>query len=292
MLVPGTRNDYTYSINNLDALRQKIVLAIPLPAVGDLARMIDSSEPLQKLYKNVEIQAQTYSDLLGLAQRIDIYIEAIVGVILSSGVGAEDGNEVSIKLPKASQLSNVVEALSRIDKIFSQAMSVLPESPAVNVKRWENGSLWIDMLVGSASGVVLIGGLTWAAACAFKKYQEGRLLEKMTDSLGLKNDLLAVLRDGVDKAVNEIIDAEAKRLDAKHSKGKGDVETIGRLQFCIRELYEMIRVGTEVHPSLLAPEDVRNVFPNMEEVLGLPSTQKLLTQHGENQEESSVKDGV
>ena len=261
-----------------------------LPVVGPLASEINRSQPLQMLYEQVDVEAQLYATLLGLAQRIDIYIEAIVGVIASSGAGAADENEVSIKLPTANQLSNVVESLSRIDKILSQAMSILPESPPISVRRWENGSLWIDMLVGSASGVVLIGGIAWAAACAFKKYQEGRLLEKMSESLGMKNEVLGVLRDGVDRAVNEIIDAEAKRLDEKHSKAKGEVETIGRLQFCIRELYEMVRAGTEVHPSLLAPEDVKNVFPNMEEVLGLPSTQKLLTQHSDKNEEASVQE--
>lgn len=270
-----------HTVERLSDLRIKVHLATELPVIGPLASEINESQPLQMLYEKVDIEPQTWMTLSSTANKIDVYIEAIIAVITAVSGGSPDENEVSIKIPSANQLGSVTESLSRIDRFLNQAMSILPESPSFTVRRWDNGSLWIDVLVSSVSGVILIGGLAWAAACAFKKYQEGRILEKMTESLGMKNELLGVIRDGVDKAVNEVIDAEARRLDAKHSKAKGEPESIQRLQFCIRELYEMVRSGTEIHPSLLAPEDVKNVFPNMEEILSLPSTQKLLTDQGE-----------
>ena len=277
----GIKASSTYVVQRLPELRQKVNMAAPLPVIGSLVLEMNDSAVLQTLYPRIVLDIKTFLELSSLAQRIDAYVDAIIGVIVASGGDNIEENEVSIRLPLATQIASVADSLSRLDRVLNQAMSVLEESPKISVKRWENGSLWVDILVGSISGVVLIGGLAWAAACAFKKYQEGRVLEKLTESLGMKNQVLGVIRDGVDKAVNVVIDAEARRLDEKHSKGKGDPETIKRLQFCISELYDMMRAGTEVHPSLLAPEEVKNLFPNMEEVLSLPSTQKMLKEHSD-----------
>jgi hypothetical protein len=65
---------------------------------------------------------------------------------------------------------------------------------------------------------------------------------------------------------------------------KGDPETIQRLTHCVRSLFEMMQQGTEVHPSLTSPQEVKDVFPNMAEVLGLPSPTKLLKDHSESDE--------
>ena len=285
----STKAASAYSINNLDVLRDKVQMAVMLPVVEKIAIEFSELAPLQMAYRWVDIDHMAYLKLNALARKLDIYIEAMAGVIAGSNDEGATENEVSIRLPSANHLASVSESLARLDKVFGQAMSVLPESPKVTVKRWETGSLWIDILVGSVSGVVLIGGLAWAAACSYKKFQEGRLLEKMSESLGIKNEVLGAIRDGVARSVDEMISAEAARLEAKHSKGKGDPETIQRLQFCIREFYDMIRSGAEIHPSLQAPEDVKNVFPNMEQVFGLPSAQKLLKEHGEG--DPSPQDG-
>ena len=139
---------------------------------------------------------------------------------------------------------------------------------------------------------MLIGGITWAAACAFKKFQEGKLIEKLSEGIDIKNEALVSMRDSVAFAIESVIQAEAPRLDAKHSKGKGDPETIQRLQYCIRQTYEMIKEGTEIHAALVAPEDVKNVFPNMAEILGLPSAQKLLKEHAEAEQKQDSPPGA
>lgn len=270
------------SVIALDALRVKLGEAMRLPALASRAKAIYESPPLRLDYESVAIEKSVYVGLRAQAAAIDSFVEAIL--IFLGAFTPVMGSEISVKLPPVSQLSDVILRLEKTEKIFSQALSILDEPTTIKVVGWENGSLWVDLAVGSAAGVALIGGITWAAACAYKKYQEGRLVEKMSEGFGIRNEMLSSLRESVSKAIDSVVEAEASRLDAKHSKGKGDPETIQRLQFCIRQTFDMIKEGTEIHPALMAPEEVKNVFPNMAEMLALPSTQKLLKEHSDGSE--------
>lgn len=280
--------NWRYTVSNLPQLREKLEAALSIPVVQKIAELLYTSKPLRMAYAEVDIQSSAYPPLKALADKIDVYLESMELLLKSIGASDSGDAEISVKLSKASNLSEVNIQLESLDQTLTQALSVLPEPPTLRVSRWENGSLWIDLLVGSAAGVMLIGGVTWAAACAFKKFQEGKLIEKASESLGIKNEVLGSLRDGVAFAIETVIQAEAKRLDEKHSKNKGDAETIQRLQHCIRQTFDMIKEGTEIHPALMMPEDVKNVFPNMAELLALPSAQKLLKEHAEAEGEQST----
>lgn len=268
-----------YFINQLPELRSKLEDAMLVPVLSSMAEKIYTTPPLRIASDTVQVELGFFTEFKSLAATLDVYCRAMLQTLDFLAQGSE--GDLAIKLPPISDLSAIVSKLEKLEQVFAQAMSTLPDPPTLKVAKWEKGSLWIDLTVGSAAGVALIGGVTWAAACAYKKYQEGKLLEKMSDGLGIKNEVLASLRDGIAFAIETEIQAEAKRLDEKHSKGKGDPETIERLQYCIRETFEMIKEGTEIHPALMAPEDVKNAFPNMAEILTLPSTQKLLKDHAE-----------
>lgn len=273
-----------FSIKNLPGLREKIEIAVLLPAISNLAIRMNKSRPLSLAYEDIIVTYADYLALHSLAVKIDNYIDCVIQFLEDQGVDGADEIGVSVKLAEASSLFEVNKKIERLDGMLGQALSILAEPSRVTVARWENGSLWIDLLVGSASGVLLIGGITWAAACAFKKYQEGKLIEKASEGMGIKNEVLQSLSDGVSSAIEALIEAEAIRLNEKHSKGKGDPETIGRLKHCIKETFEMIKEGTEIHPALMAPEEVKNVFPNLSETLNLPGIQKLLKAHAEDKD--------
>jgi hypothetical protein len=275
-----------YYINELPELRSKLEDAMSLPVLAQMAEKIYTSQPLRFATESVQIESSFSGEFKAIAAKLDLYLRAMLETLDFLARGGE--GELAIKLPPVSELSTVVAKLEKLEKVFAQALSILSDPPTLKVAKWEKGSLWIDLLIGSTAGVTLIGGVTWAAACAYKKFQEGRLLEKTSEGLGIKNEVLASLRDGIAFAIEAEIQAEAKRLDEKHSKGKGDPETIKRLQYCIRETFEMIKEGTEIHPALMAPEDVKNVFPNMSEILALPSTQKLLKDHADNGGDAST----
>lgn len=279
-------NSRYYRVKRLPQLRDKLEFALQLPVLSKIAEDIFRAPPLRMVFAEVDVSNHVYSKLQEHAYSLDASVGAM-GELLAVIVGTTVIEQtVSIKFKQASNLADVNRQLDRLDQTLTQALSVLPEVPSLSVSRWENGSLWIDLLIGSVAGVVLIGGITSVAASAYKKWQEGVLIRKTSESLGIKNEVLKSLNDQISFAIETLIQAEAKRLDEKHSK-KGDPETIQRLQYAIRQIFEMIKEGTEVHPALMAPENVKNAFPDMADILGLPSSQKLLKDHSESSEESA-----
>jgi hypothetical protein len=272
-----SRGNYYYDIINPSELRVKLQDGLLLPVVGHKVESILFSDPMRISAKTISVEQKDFYTLKNLAQEIDAAVATLIAFVFMRLPQAEEGTErISVKLGNGQQFSVVVEKVERLESLLSQALSVLEDTPIVHVEGWETGSLWIDLAVGSSAAVFLIGGISWAATCVLKKYQEAKILEKMCEGLSIKNDALRSIQEAADDAVKAVVTAEARRLDSKHSKKSGEPETIQRLEHCIRGFFEMIKEGTEIHPSLTAPEAVQNVFPKLGEVLGLESGTKLL----------------
>ena len=288
-----TRGNYYYEIINPSELRVKLQDGLLLPVVSRKVESILFSDPMRISAKTIGVERDDFYPLRNLAEEIDASVATLLDFISTRLPQTEDGIErISVKLGNGQQFSIVAEKVERLEALLSQALSVLDDTPIVHVEGWETGSLWIDLAVGSSAAVFLIGGISWAATCVLKKYQEAKILEKMCEGLSIKNEALRSIQEATDEAIKALVTAEARRLDSKHSKKSGDPETIQRLEHCIRGFFEMIKEGTEIHPSLTAPEDVQNVFPKLGEVLGLESGTKLLNDGDTNHPSPSNDDVV
>lgn len=278
-----------YVVAQLNSFRDKLERILTIPSLSATAEALYRSDPLRMALDQTTTSSSSFRELQSAALRLDISISALESYLKAASIDSpQDSLSVSIKLAKTKNLSEVAHTIERLDKVFNLCLDILEDPPVLEVKRWEQGSLWIDVAVSSAGGVFLLGGLAWSAACAFKKFQEGLILQKQAEAFGIKNEVLTAMGETAVNALNIIIDAEARRLDEKHSKAKGDPETIQRLSHSVREVFEMMKEGTEIHPALMAPEEVKNVFPNMSEVLGLPSVTKMLKDKSENEDSPQV----
>lgn len=274
----------TYSLKALQVLRERLELAKEIPGLSDRAAIFAKSPGLLMAGDSCAIGSSEYNQLRGLAYALDISVLAMIQYLESNySDSLEEPNLISVKLPIGSQFALVARSIQELDKIFSQCLSILEEPSALEVKSWERGSLWIDLAVGGPIAVGCLASLAWSAVCVLKKFRETQLTEQLVKAQGIKNDMLGTLRDEFQKGVKALIDAEAKRLDEKHSKKKGEPETILRLANCIKSLFEMMNQGAEVHPALMAPQTVKDSFPNMKDVLGLPPSTKLLSEHSESE---------
>ena len=100
----------------------------------------------------------------------------------------------------------------------------------------------------------------------------------------------------VQKAIEDLEKAQKKQLDLlvtseayglieKFNLDKTDVEYEERLKNSILELSKMINNGVQVVPSLVAPEESKNLFPDYSSLETLVSQRKLLEDKtGENLE--------
>jgi hypothetical protein len=108
------------------------------------------------------------SDLLAQLYGLSLILEKII---------ADDKPEtVSIKLPDPSDFSSLLGDL----QMFRQAIEQIILNPTINgelrVIKWETGSFWIGLYLGTAAAVTLVAGVTWSALILCKKYEEFEIL--------------------------------------------------------------------------------------------------------------------
>ena len=184
-------------------------------------------------------------------------------------------DSISIRLPDVSDFEDLSKFSADFHKILNQTIVNDQINGQVRIDSVENGSIWLDVYLGSAAAVSLIGGLAWASAVVYKKIQEGRLIEKHVESLGVKNASLKEIQLKQKEALDLMIDAEANNLYNENFEGDNN-EQIERLKLSIKMFSELIDKGAEIHPALNQPESVKNLYPKMENLQSLESKVKKL----------------
>lgn len=243
------------------------------------------------LFKN-EIQAirnsaifTTAKDSLSLnfteGRQLKIQIDEIIKLVTAlsttiSEIGGEvNPDSISIKFPSVTDFDDLSKVSSEFHKIINQAVVNDQINGQVRIDNVENGSIWLDVYLGSTAAVSLIGGLAWASAVIYKKIQEGKLITEHVKSLKIKNESLKEIQEKQKDALNLMIDAEAKNLYNENFDGDNN-EQIERLKNLIRLLSNLIEQGAEVHPALNQPENVKNLFPKMNQLQSVESKIKKL----------------
>ena len=195
--------------------------------------------------------------------------------VLLKTVPEENIDSVNIKLPDLKDFDDLSKISRDLHIALTQVVindDIKGETKIISV---ENGSIWINVFVG-ATAVTVIASLAWSAAVIYKKIQEGRLLEQQVRGLKVKNDSLEDILIAQKKETELVMQAEAEYVNSEHFKS-GSPENIERIKNSIGILAELISKGAEIHPALVAPENVANLFPDPTKLIGLESKIKKLT---------------
>lgn len=78
-----------------------------------------------------------------------------------------------------------------------------------------------------------------------------------------------------------MIQAEAEHIESEHFKNKAP-ENIERIKNSITTFADLIGRGAEIHPALVAPENVTNLFPDPTKLISVESKIKRLANPGNN----------
>jgi hypothetical protein len=200
--------------------------------------------------------------------------------VLLTTVPEEDVNSINIKLPPV----NDFDELSKVSRDIHIGLSQVIFNDEINgqtkIVSVENGSIWLNVFVG-ASAVTVIASLVWASAVIYKKIQEGKLLAESVRSLKVKNDSLQDILKAQKAETDLMIQAEAEHISSTHFQ-ENKPENIERIKNSITTFAELIGKGAEIHPALVAPENVSNLFPDLTKLIGVESKIKRLANPGEN----------
>jgi hypothetical protein len=262
-------------VNSLSVFRSRIQALAEIPFFQSEKEAIFNSFLFQTVSDQLVHDLQELQKYLVISESIRLGAKALKDAI-DAVLPPPDETTVVVKLPDAQDLETIIGYLTSLQRSLSQNVINDKIGGQVSVKSWQSGSLWLDIYLGTSAAVTLVGGMLWSAAVVRKKQHEARVMENIADSLKIKNEMLEQLRKGADSQIQLLIESEARAL-AVHSFEDGDNhEQIERLKLGIKDFAELIDKGAQIHPSLLAPEKVQNLFPNYHQLESIESKQKLL----------------
>jgi len=195
-------------------------------------------------------------------------------------------HSIGIKLPKPSDYEGLVKTMSTFQKSISQVIIHKDIEGSLKINSWEFGSFWVDLALGTQAAVTVVSSIAWSAAVISKKMNENKVLEQTIRSMAIKNESLEDILEIQKKMTQTLIDNEANSVYTEHFK-ETDPEQFQRVKSSIKTFAKLIQDGAEIHPSLVAPEKVQNLFPNYKQLDLIASKIKLLEDNSE--EESNDK---
>jgi len=78
----------------------------------------------------------------------------------------------------------------------------------------------------------------------------------------IKNESLEDILNTQKELTNQLLENEAQSVLDEHFDDNNDNEQLERLKLTIKTFATLIQNGAEIHPSIMAPEKVQNLFPN------------------------------
>ena len=202
--------------------------------------------------------------------------------MLSTLIGDDEENVIYVKLPNVTDFDGLAEHSSKFQLILSQTILHSEIGGKIEILGAENGSIWIKLKIGSPQAMILIASMAWAAAVIHKKTQEGRLIEQLVRTQEITNEHRKKVSDAYDIILDAYVKNETQHImDTSFPKNRNDNELFQRVKNSLTMLSQELEKGAEINPSLLTPEEVSNLFPDVKQLQSIESRIKTLPKNKE-----------
>ncbi|SHF94085.1 hypothetical protein [Flavobacterium johnsoniae] len=263
-----------YNISNLVKIRSVIDELKSLNLFDNITETLFNSAIYTTVNDSIRVQPQEHNKIIDSLNLLQKLVFNFLNV-LTNTIPEESTDSINIKLPPV----NDFDELSKVSREIHLALSQVIFNDDVNgqtkIVSVENGSIWLNVFVG-ATAVGVIASLVWSAAVIYKKILEGKLLEEQIRGLKVKNESLEDVLEAQKASTAIMIEAEAKHINSEHFS-ENLPENIEKIKNSISIFADLIAKGAEVHPALVAPENVSNLFPDPTKIIGLESKIKKIS---------------
>ncbi len=215
--------------------------------------------------------SSVWGQVMRVRQTLDTLINSLNNILPES-----KENSVYLKLPPLKSFEDLSKILSSLKKSISLPVSHRDVGGSVLINSVDNGSIWLEIILGTSTAAGLVGSIAWSAAVINKKRQEGKMLEAQVKSMDLSNEQKQIFLNAQKNQIDSLLHAEAEHIVQTNHK-KVEPEEIERLKVSINTTAKLINEGFEIHPSLVSSENVSNLFPDFSKLPLIESKIKKLT---------------
>lgn len=262
-----------YDVSNLDDLRKIIVELKKTGLFQNLVAILENSIIFTTGNDTLRIQSSDNNLISNNISLLKTLIENFLQV-LHQTVPKEDLQSINIKLPPINDFDDLSKVSREIHLAITQVIYLPEIGGQTKIESVENGSIWFNVLVGSAA-VSVIASMVWSAAVIYKKIMEGKLLAEQIRGLKVKNESLEDILKAQKVETEIMLKAEAEFVYSEHFQNDTP-ENIEKIKNSISIFAELISKGAEIKPALMAPEEVSNLFPDATKLISLESKIKKI----------------
>ncbi|MBC5864441.1 hypothetical protein [Flavobacterium turcicum] len=262
-----------YNVSNLNLLRNGIIELEKMGLFKNLVESLVESVIFTTGNDSLRIQSIENNGISNNIKLLKTLIENFLDV-LHQTVPEESLQSINIKMPPVNDFDDLSKVSREIHLAITQVVYLPEIGGQTKIESVENGSIWFNVLVGSAA-VSVIASMVWSAAVIFKKIMEGKLLAEQIRGLKVKNESLEDILKAQKAETEMMLQAEAKFVYSEHFKNDTP-ENIEKIKNSISTFADLISKGAEIKPALMAPEEVSNLFPDATKLISLESRIKKL----------------
>jgi hypothetical protein len=264
---------------NLDKLRNFVAKCRGIPGIEKYIVRVEQNQGFQSTQPTLRLNPDLQGELFSAASDLKDYIKSLASFLNALGVQSPTESDIYVQFRTVGDLPAFKAQLETLQLILEQTILDSKIGGKMEIRSIDKGSIWLHLYIGSIQAVGFVGSIAWSAAVVYKKFQEGRLVEQHVESLKIKNEALKQIQEAQEKLLKDVVEAEAKHLEKEIFGEEENPDRLERIKHAIRLMQELLEKGAEVHPALMAPENVKNLFPDFKKLGAVESRIKKITEN-------------
>lgn len=249
----------------------------------DLNKILPISTNLRSVLKPIisskeEEKGFNFSEGRKIENAAETLLESVKGILSlleAQIVDTVEENTIDVKFIKIDDLDELEKVAGLLKRSF--AIPAYELDGKITVENLEKGSIWIILGVISASSILMkmCANLIWAAVVVNNRYEETKITQEHVRTIKLKNDLIEAIVEHQKQHLDSFKESEATAI-ANEFIPNPTPEKIQQLKMSIESISLLIDKGAQFYPSIKAPEEVKQLFPDFNIKKLIESKTKLL----------------
>lgn len=161
---------------------------------------------------------------------------------------------------------------------MNQVITREPINGNLKLSNFDNGSLWIDVTLGTIMATKTFAAIVSSAFYCMKEYKKLKLIEIEYQKNQIYLENLKNIKEMNKELIKKYVEREAAGILSTHyniSK-ETDAEFLERMKNTIIEFSKLIEKGTEIHPALEVANEIKHEFPDFKNLEFIKSKVKQI----------------
>lgn len=223
--------------------------------------------------KNPEVDSTTCSNVKGKIQKLQEKIETVIELYESIQNGeAQEG--IDIKIPNCASLKEYIQYMKDIDFVLSQCPFISKSEEEIVFNTVDVGSMWLSFFVKAAAGsYAILSTISKMTELALKVKSNNVVIkqqEEMLETMRQKNDVGQEVIDVFKKMKDKMLDESVSELEQECNMNITEPEERDRARRSIDTLAELIEKGVEIYSAIETPEEIKVLFPFVDDSPTIP----------------------